>query len=137
MSEARSAQPPAELRQMTLGEFETALRKAPPEKRVRLDFGEVPKGETQMFDCYAAHPEELAIGHRAGMNDDRMTCADVVMMRTDDANGCTFIDQQGGEHTMGEDTPLWIANWRERTGNAVVSVEETEECILIRTWTIE
>ena len=137
MSKARSVRMPEELRQMTLGEFEAALSKIPQDKRVRMDFGDLPKGETQMFDCYAARPDELAISHRPGMNDDRMTDADIVAMRTKEAIDCTFIDERGQDRKMNADTPLWVANWRERTGNAVVGLDETDDTVIIRTWKIE
>lgn len=137
MSQPRTIGLPQSAQQMTLGQFIEQLSHVEPTKQVMLDFGDVLKGETQLFDCYEQHPDELAISHRLPMNDDRMTDADIVMMRATDANGCTFISSDGAEHLMDEDTPLWVANWRIPSGNAVIAVEETADLVIVRTWRIE
>ena len=137
MSQPRTAKMPEYVRQMTLGEFIHALGNVQPDQRVKFDFGDIPQGETQLFDCYEPHPDELAISHRPAMRDDRMTSAEIIMMRAAAALDCTFIDQRGREHRMDENTPLWAANWREHTNNAVVALEANGNAVIIRTWRIE
>ena len=123
--------------QITLGEFINLLNDVPPYQQVVMDFGDVPMGETQLFDCYVGYPDELAIRYRPPMNDDRMTSAQSIIRRAHEAVSCTFIDHMGQKRTMSPQTPLWAANWRHTTHNAIVGVEEKKNTVIIRTWMIE
>ena len=137
MTYARSTAMSTEAQQMSLGSFISLLEQvSKPEKLVVFDFGDVPAGETQLFDCYDAHPKELAISHRRP-DDPRMTSAGTIVERATEAVGCSFIDDTGNEHKMDADTPLWVANWRRSTGNAVIGLEEAPSKVIIRTWKIE
>ena len=137
MTQSGRTNTPGRLAQMTLGELVHRLERVQdPLKQVVFDFGDVPAGETQMFDCYAGRQRELALRHRRP-HDPRMTSAATIAERAREALGCTFIGPTGREHRMDGDTPLWAANWGQRTGNAVVGLEETSEGVIIRTWKME
>ena len=132
---SRTDESPCAMRQLTLGEFMYHIEQvSEPNKRVVFDFGDVPAGETQLFDCYSEYPEEIAVRHRRPAKDRRMTSAENIVSLCAQAVGCTFIDALGEERTMQRETPLWAANWHQLTRNAVVAVEETPDVVIIRTW---
>lgn len=138
MPTSRTVTAPATMRQLTLGEFIHFMENVSnPAKRVVFDFGDVPRGETQLFDPYYTHPAEIAMQHRRLASDPRMTSAGTIVELSEQAVGCTFFDDSGVERAMQRTTPLWVANWAQSTGNAVVSVEETPGAVIIRTWRME
>ena len=137
MGHNRQVNIPESLHQLRLGEFVSALALMDPDKPVFTDFGDALRGETQLFDCYVAHPSELAMSYRPAMRDDREQCVESILERASGAVGCTFIDHCGAEHTMTAAAPVWVANWCYATGVAVVGVDELPDMVVVRTWKIE
>ena len=137
MTQPRTAEMPENMHQLNLGELIDLLSNVQPYKNVTFDFGDVLSGDTQLLDCYHRYPTELAIRHRRAEQDYRMTSAEVIIGNLNQSVGCTFIDHLGQERKMSRETPLWAANWKQTTGNAIVGLEEIPNTVIVRTWRIE
>ena len=128
---------PENMHQLSLGELIDLLSDVQPYKHVIFDFGDALSGDTQLLDYYRRHPTELAIRHRRPEENYRMTSAEVIIGHLSESVGSTFIDHLGQERTMSRETPLWAANWKQTTDNAIVGLEELPNTVIVRTWRIE
>ena len=137
MTQPRTAEMPENMHQLNLGELIDLLSNMQPYKNVIFDFGDALAGDTQLLDCYHRYPTELAIRHRRAEQDYRMTSAEVIIGHLNQSVDCTFIDHLGQERKMSRETPLWAANWKQTTGNAIVGLEEIPNTVIVRTWRIE
>lgn len=114
---------------MSLGALIKALEAAPPERSVHLGFkGIVPDS----VDSYRGYYDHLAIGFHAG---DSITIADLLEMLRG-ANGGRFEGYKGGTYRMGEETPVWVANYGESPENRIVgvAVDDYSVTIKVQSW---
>ena len=115
---------------VTLGGLITMLQSLEPSAKVWLDDGSAP-GQLMSYRGYYA---DLAFSR---------TYADLAFSRTSEAItvdqmlttcqaalGQSFEGYKGGDYVMGEDTPLWMANWG-MTGLAIVAMQPTPEGALL------
>lgn len=137
MTQPRTTEIPKNLQQLNLGELIDLMSDVQPHKHVIFDFGDAMPGETQLIDCYHRYPNEIAIRHRRAEGDYRMTSAEVIIGHLDESAGGTFFDHLGQEQKMSRETPLWAANWKQPTGNAIVGLEELPNAVIVRTWHVE
>lgn len=113
--------------QMTLGEFIKALQRQDPEEQVKFDF--VHFGPTTL-DSYRGYYEQLALGYESG--DSRYRRVEQydypkvkdLLAHCQQAVGKVFTGWKGGDYTMSERTPLWVANAGETGSTAIVNVEK-------------
>lgn len=97
----------------TLGELISTLKRKNLDASVKFDFGGfVPDG----IDSYRGYYEQLAIGYKPGK--EKVSIADLIKL-CEDANGETFAGWKGGEYTMDDDTPVWVANRGKCHGTAI------------------
>ena len=137
MTQPRTVEMPENMHQLNIGELIDLLSEVQPYKHMIFDFGDVLPGDNQLLDCYHRHPNEIAIRHRRAEGDYRMTSAEIIIGHLDESVDCTFIDHLGQERTMSRETPLWAANWKQPTGNAIVGLVELRNTVIVRTWHIE
>ena len=82
----------------------------------------------QSFDSWRGIYEELAIGFEFG-GDVKLS---EFIESAKDAVGQTFSGYKGGEFTMTKDTPVWVANYGNSGGTAVVGVlDEGWQAVLL------
>lgn len=112
-------------RNLTLGELIGKLEKFPTATPCRYDFNVVgPDG----IDSYRGYYDELALGcGRQGVT------AGEVLVTCRSAVGREFHGYKGGTFLMTEATPVWVANWGECDGTAVVDVVRDAEFVVIVT----
>ena len=67
---------------------------------------------------------------------DKICTVEEVLPKAEAALGNTYEGYKGGDFTMGEDTPLWIAHYSD-TGRAVIGFVETDDSVLLVTKEIE
>lgn len=106
--------------QMTLGAMILALKAEPQENLIFFDFaGLVP---TNLYSYRGVHTD-LAIGvGDKGKPRVRQLLADL-----QNAVGATFTGYKGGDFEMSSTTLMWVANWGDANGTAIVGV--TRGCI--------
>lgn len=118
--------------QWTLGRLIDALAKRPVDQEVRFDFGYLaPAG----LDSYRGYYEDLALSFKDTGRHGEHTSPTVAALLGDlrGAVGKSFTGYKGGEFTMGRDTAMWVANYGESGGTAVVGVDERCEYLTIIT----
>lgn len=119
---------------MTLGQIIREVEKAKPDAVVNFAFARLsPNGIASSRGTYS----QLAIGYAV----DRTVIAADMLTMLRGANGSTFDGYKGGEYVMDLDTPVWVDNWGEWTGTAIVSIEvengETYSTVTIHTARVE
>jgi hypothetical protein len=111
--------------QLTLGQFIFLLERANPEAEVQYDFcGYTPS----TFDSYRGFYEQLALGVSTGTVRVRH-----ILSRANECLGKTFQGYKGGDYTMADTTPLWVANYRECHDTAIVGVIDCDWRVIIET----
>jgi len=101
--------------QLTLGELVSKLRQFDDYAALIIDTGAVPK----YVDSYRGYYEQLAI------NTGGSTCSVgefLSMLRA--ADGHSFEGYKGGKFRMGKNTEMWVSEYGEASGMAVVGVTE-------------
>lgn len=124
-------------KQMRLGDFIAALEAIPKNekgesKRVYFDVLDLlPTG----FDSYRGYYDHLAIGFKD--IDGWGPPVETVIEWAKAAIGSTFEGWKGGDFTMHEKTPLWMANPGNCTDYAVMGVEDNGWKVIIKTMKTE
>lgn len=111
---------------MQLGKLIAELEKCPLDWPVYFDFCQcVPTS----LASYRRFYDHLAIGFET---DGQMT-VEALLADLRRAIGGVFDGYKGGEYTMTENTPVWVANWGRYTQTAIVAVRRTSFCVLLET----
>ena len=100
---------------LNLGELIRALDDEPEDKFVMLDDGRFPDPDS--FGSYRGYYEDLAFTVR-----DHETTVAEFLAAARKALGSEFTGYKGGEFVMDESTPLWISDYGESGGVAVVAI---------------
>lgn len=116
---------------MRLGALVKALEAVPEGHWVMFDFGGLTPTDC---DSYRGYYSDLAIGFE---EDKPGPTAGEFAKRLRDCIGQTFTGYKGGDFTMAEDTPVWVANYGKTSGTAVIGVEDQGWRVLLRTACIE
>lgn len=117
--------------QMSLGELISALRRKDPDAIVMFDFVHFsPSGGVH---SYRGYYEDLAIGYAVGSD----TKVSDLLGWLEKAVGETFYGYKGGSYTMGDDTPVWVANSNETGSTVIVDVVDEGWRVLLKTASID
>lgn len=124
-------------RQLTLGDLIQQLEGLP----LTFDYNGKPHPKRVYFDFACTYPRrldswrgaysELAITFAVGGGPAPSAPDFLAMLKG--AIGATFPGYKGGEYTMGEDTPVWIANYGYSGNTGVVGVRDWDYQIVIDT----
>jgi hypothetical protein len=114
---------------LRLGDIIDALHLVKPESRVEFDFGGL---EPTGVDSYRGYYSDLALG----FGEDGKNAGDLLSELTS-ADGAVFKGYKGGEYRMNRDTPVWVANYGDSHGVAVVAVEDQDWRVQLRTQLID
>lgn len=110
---------------MTLGELIDALKRKDAAMAIAFDFVHfVPQG----IDSYRGYYDQLALGYGHGD-----TIVASVLQTCEDAVGKKFTGYKGGDYVMGRETPVWVANYGEAGGTAIVDVKDHDWRITLET----
>lgn len=114
---------------MRLGDIIDALEPVKSNVRIEFDFGGF---EPTGLDSYRGYYSDLALS----FGDEGMCVADL-LAELKDADGNVFTGYKGGDYRMDRSTPVWVANYGNSHGVAVVAVEDQEWRIILRTALID
>lgn len=109
---------------LTLGKLIAFLKDKNLDTRVRYDVGGSPGSAHSYRGIYS----DLAFDTY-----DYVTTAGQLLLRANDANGREYEGYKGGLYRMGDKTPLWLAEYGEGSGLAIVSIEEKNGDIILLT----
>lgn len=110
--------------QLTLGKLIEQLERRGQKQSVRYDFCGL---SPFRIASYRGYYEDLAIGWREG----EAPTVSGLLAELKIAIGCTFQGYKGGDFHMDAATNLWVSNWGECDGTAIVGVSgEDWETIL-------
>lgn len=113
-------------KQLTLGELISILKRKDQDLDITFDFVHFrPCGA----HSYRGYYEDLAIGYQSGGE----TKVRDLLKKLEDACGAEFNGYKGGEYTMHEGTPVWVANSNESGGTAIVDVVDDEWRVILKT----
>ncbi len=99
------------------------------EKSIYFDFlGFRPTGKV---DSYRGYYSDLAIEFSNGSDSD-CTVGELAKV-LDNAIGETYEGYKGGEYIMNEDTKVWVSNYGESSGTAIVGVRDDDWRVLLIT----
>lgn len=112
--------------QMTLGELIDTLKRKDPDAVMTFDFVHFrPRG----IHSYRGYYEDLAIGYESGGE-----CkVGQLLPKLIEACGKDFMGYKGGEFMMHRDTVVWVANYNETGGTAIVDVVDDEWRVILKT----
>ena len=108
MSETQNGAQP-----ITLGALIEALRACTPTKTVVFDFCGHRPGS---LDSYRGYYDHLAFDP----NGNETETVEQLLARLDEANGEVYEGYKGGDFLMGDDTPMWVAEYG-TSGNTCVT----------------
>lgn len=114
---------------LSLGELIDALDGIGEDTQVTFDFGGL---EPTSLDSYRGYYSDLALGF-----------ADVglkvgeLRKELKDAVGGTFTGYKGGDYEMDRATPVWVSNYGQSAGVAIVGVEHQRWRVILRTALID
>ena len=119
--------------QLTLGDFQTFLKRMPFDRRVRFDF---PNAIPKEFNSYRGYYTDLALGYEDPYG--KHLILENFLQYVKSIEGQVFTGYKGGDYTMNRWTPLWAANYGDTTSIAIVGVtcgenEFDENPVVIRT----
>lgn len=112
---------------VTLGELIDKLAAADKDKTVRNQNGAY---ISAACDSYRGYYSDLAFDWG-----DKCTVAEI-LASANEALGKTFTGYKGGEYTMSENTPLWVADYG-CCGEAVLGADETDDAFVLVTKDID
>lgn len=115
-------------KQMSVGEVIAKLRSCKEDADVYFDFcGTKPTGTAS----YRGYYEDLAIDwtDREAIG---LKCGQLLQC-FEQANNKDQSGYKGGWYTVNNDTAVWVANWGECDGTAVISIENDDYRIIIHT----
>lgn len=113
---------------LTLGGLISALEAAPEADVVAFDTG----GHPGRFGSYRGYYADIAIKTEVAP----ITVRELLFVARD-ALGRTFEGYKGGDFTMGEDTPLWVAEYGITSGVAVVRATQADGRLVLTTAQID
>jgi hypothetical protein len=106
-------------RPMTLGELISTLSRKDETLPVRFDFVYFqPSGEV---DRYRGYYEQLALGYETKR--ENITVKELLAVLRE-AVGKTFTGYKGGDYTMDNSAPIWVARWGEAGDTYVADVRD-------------
>ena len=103
---------------MTLGGLIEKLSSLKQDNPITYDFGSL--GPTKL-KSYRGTYSELALGYE---EDSRSLKVSDLLKICKDAMGKTFEGYKGGDYVMGENTPVWVANYGNSGDTAITDVIE-------------
>lgn len=109
-------------RQITLGQLIQLLSHVDPKKEVRFDFARFTPGS---LDSYRGYYGQLALS----WGEDTKTAGDL-LKECRETVGKVMQGYKGGDFTMHESTPVWVANYGDCHDTALVGVEDSYSVIL-------
>jgi len=116
--------------QMTLGEMISALQKCDQDATVRFDFGGL---HPASMDSYRGYYDQLAIGFESNLTGSNTGKVGWLLEQCQFSIEHVFHGYKGGEYQMSLDTPLWVANYGQCHGTAVVGVRDLGYMVIIET----
>ena len=129
------------IQHMTLGELAGSLEYVNPNAKVYTDFGaRVESRIVGPFESYRGYYEDLAIGYSGIGASLQASAGSLLRAAQKIMNGgfsSTFTGYKGGEFAMNADTPIWISNYGEASGYALVDIvaegmDGNEYAVLLR-----
>lgn len=112
--------------QMTLGALIEELEKCNPEANVRFDFGYFcPAG----CISYRGYYDQIALSYGCAT----WPLVSKVLSELKSAVGTEFTGYKGGKYVMHRHTPVWVSDYGETSGVAVVGVSHGKHQVIIRT----
>jgi hypothetical protein len=114
---------------MRLGAIIDALSAARQDASVQFDFGGFEPSDVKSYRGYYS---DLAIG----FSDNGLDLPSL-LNELRQADGGTFEGYKGGDYRMSRDTPVWVANYGNSHGVAVVAVEDQDWRVVLRTALID
>jgi len=99
-----------------LGVLIKELELQPQDNYLRFDFPAYPD---MSVDSYRGYYSDLALGFQDRMEDFRVKG---LLSTLKSCIGKTFEGYKGGDFTMDESTPVWVANWSHSTSTGVVGI---------------
>jgi hypothetical protein len=115
--------------QMTLGELTRALERCNQDSSTQYDF--VYFRPTREVGSWRGVYAQLAIGY-TNENQPPVKVGELVALLKE-ADGKTFTGYKGGEFTMGRDTLMWVANYREAGDTGIVGIRDEGYRVIIET----
>lgn len=112
--------------QMTLGGLIDALKKCDPEAEARVDYGDFCPSSCM---SYRGYYDQIAISYKSGT----WPKVSVVLAELESALQGEFEGYKGGVYRMSKHTPVWVANYGESPGVAVVAVKDNGSTVVICT----
>ena len=118
---------------MTLGDFQTFLKRMPLDRRVRFDF---PNAIPKEFNSYRGYYTDLALGYEDPYG--KHVILENFLEYVRSIEGRIFTGYKGGDYKMNRWTPLWAGNYGDTSSVAIVGVscdqdEFDENPVVIRT----
>lgn len=113
----------------TLGGLIAELERMPRDADVQFDFCYL---RPTKVDSYRGYYDHLALGWSDKSDGDRhWPPVSKVLAELKAAVGATFAGWKGGEYTMSENTPVWVANPGQTGGTGIVGVEREGESTIV------
>lgn len=94
---------------------------------VRFDFCDLVPTEP---DSYRGYYDHLAFGWS---DEEPPPTVATALGWLKEANGKTFCGYKGGNFTMGDTTPMWVARWGRAGGTAIVGIKALEWIVYLLT----
>lgn len=110
---------------MTLGELIATLKRKKQELPVYYMFGYF---KPTAIHSYRGYYDQLALGY----SKEDINVAEVITLLKNSI-GVVFTGYKGGNYKMTENTPMWVSNVGEATGDAIIDVIDNGWCIYIKT----
>jgi hypothetical protein len=120
--------------QLSLGMLIEAIEGCEKDVNVVYDFGYMCPTS---IDSWRGSYSELALNYESFKSEDKELTRDRFIVMLKDAVGKTFTGYKGGDFTMTEETPIWVANYGESCNTAVVGVHDAGWQIVILTAYLE
>ncbi len=114
------------MRPLSLGTIIELLERCNADAEVRFDFCNlVPAG----IYSYRGFYNHLAVGHKEW----HAVKVSEFLTALRDANGKTFEGYKGGDYTMHDQTPVWVALYGQTTDTGITGVIDKEPYVYLRT----
>jgi len=115
---------------LNLGQIIEKLKEQDQKETIMFDFGGyVPDME---LDSYRGSYDELCVGYKKQEWNKDQTVGDF-LKACEKAVGNTYTGYKGGDFTMDEDTPVWVAQYSEATSTGIVDIRYCSHFVLIET----
>ena len=116
-------------RQLNLAQLIFLLSRIDPKAEVRFDFGGF---KPTHLESYRGDYSHLALGF-GGRSETASQTAEELLEECRQMVGRDLQGYKGGTYTMGEDTPVWVANWGDCHDTALVGVIDRDNEAILET----